>query len=78
MAIKKLRSVHLGDILRNDFEPLRLTAYRLAKEIGVSRPTVTQLVARRTDGSPLAGSAAFCLERGIENDLINNHWGVHI
>jgi addiction module HigA family antidote len=41
-------SVHPGDILRNDFlEPLGLTAYRLAKELGVSRPTVTQLVARR-------------------------------
>jgi len=48
MAAKKLRPVHPGDILRNDFlEPLGLTAYRLAKELGVSRPTVTQLVARR-------------------------------
>ena len=45
---KKLRPVHPGDILCNDFlEPLGLTAYRLAKELGVSRPTVTQLVARR-------------------------------
>src|SRR5450631_2722842 len=48
MAAKKLRPVHPGDILRNDFlEPLGLTAYRLAKELGVSRPTITQLVARR-------------------------------
>jgi addiction module HigA family antidote len=48
MATKKLRPVHPGDILRNDFlEPLGLTAYRLAKELGVSRPTVTQLVGRR-------------------------------
>jgi addiction module HigA family antidote len=48
MAAKKLRPVHPGDILRNDFlEPLGLTAYRLAKELGVSRPTVNQLVARR-------------------------------
>ena len=48
MAAKKLRPVHPGDILGNDFlEPLGLTAYRLAKELGVSRPTVTQLVARR-------------------------------
>jgi addiction module HigA family antidote len=48
MAAKKLRPVHPGDILRNDFlEPLGLTAYRLAKELGVSRPTVTLLVARR-------------------------------
>jgi addiction module HigA family antidote len=48
MAAKRLQPVHPGDILRNDFlEPLGLTAYRLAKELGVSRPTVTQLVARR-------------------------------
>jgi addiction module HigA family antidote len=48
MAPKKLRPVHPGDILRNDFlQPLGLTAYRLAKELGVSRPTVTQIVARR-------------------------------
>ena len=48
MAAKKLRPVHPGDILRNDFlEPLGLTAYRLVKEHGVPRPTVNQLVARR-------------------------------
>jgi antitoxin HigA-1 len=48
MAAKKLRPVHPGDILRNDFlEPLGLTAYRLAKQLGVSRPTITQIVARR-------------------------------
>jgi addiction module HigA family antidote len=48
MATKKLRPVHPGDILKNDFlEPLAITPYRLAKELGVSRPTVNQLVARR-------------------------------
>ncbi len=48
MATKKLRPVHPGDILKNDFlEPLEITPYRLAKELGVSRPTVNQLVARR-------------------------------
>jgi antitoxin HigA-1 len=48
MASKKLRPVHPGDILRNDFlEPLGITCYRLAKELGVSRPTVNQLVGRR-------------------------------
>jgi addiction module HigA family antidote len=48
MASKKLRPVHPGDILKNDFlEPLEITSYRLAKELGVSRPTITQLVARR-------------------------------
>ena len=48
MAMKKLKPVHPGDILRNDFlEPLGLTAYRLAKQLGVSRPTITQIMARR-------------------------------
>jgi antitoxin HigA-1 len=48
MATKKLRPVHPGDILQNDFlEPLGLTAYRLAKDLGVSRPTINQLVRRR-------------------------------
>lgn len=48
MATKKLRPVHPGDILKNDFlEPLDITPYRLAKELGVSRPTVNQLLARR-------------------------------
>ena len=48
MATKKLRPVHPGDILKHDFlEPLAITPYRLAKELGVSRPTVNQLVTRR-------------------------------
>ena len=48
MAIKKLRPVHPGDILRHDFlEPLGISAYRLARELGVSSPTVAQLVGRR-------------------------------
>jgi addiction module HigA family antidote len=48
MTTKKLRPVHPGDILKHDFlEPLEITPYRLAKELGVSRPTVNQLVARR-------------------------------
>src|ERR1700684_3057903 len=48
MAAKKLRPVHPGDILRNDFlKPLGLTAYRLAKQLGVSRPTITQIVSSR-------------------------------
>ena len=52
MAIKKLRPVHPGDILRHDFlEPLGISAYRLAKELDVSTPTVAQLVARRRNVS---------------------------
>jgi antitoxin HigA-1 len=48
MATKKLRAVHPGDILRHDFmEPLGLSAYRLAKELGVTAPTVNEIVRRR-------------------------------
>ena len=48
MAEKKLRPVHPGDILRRDFlEPLNLSAYKLAKELGVSIPTVNEIVRRR-------------------------------
>ncbi len=45
MATKRLRPVHPGDILRHDFmEPLKLTAYRVAKDLGVSAPTVNEIV----------------------------------
>lgn len=48
METKKLRPVHPGDILLQDFmEPLKLSSYRLAKELGVSAPTVNEIVRRR-------------------------------
>jgi addiction module HigA family antidote len=48
MVTKKLRAVHPGDILQHDFmEPLGLSAYRLAKELGVTAPTVNEIVRRR-------------------------------
>ncbi len=48
MAAKKLRSVHPGDILLHDFmEPLKLSSYKLAKELGVSVPSVNEIVRRR-------------------------------
>ena len=48
MTAKKLRPVHPGDILAQDFmEPLGLSAYKLAKELGVSTPTVNEIVRRR-------------------------------
>ena len=38
-------AVHPGDILKTEFmEPLGLTAYRVAKEIGFSSPRVNDLV----------------------------------
>jgi addiction module HigA family antidote len=48
MAAKKLRPVHPGDILLRDFmQPLRLSSYRVAKELGVAAPTVNEIVRRR-------------------------------
>src|SRR3984957_10680144 len=48
MATKKLCGVDPGDILRHDLmDPLGLSAYRLAKELGVTAPTVNEIVRRR-------------------------------
>jgi addiction module HigA family antidote len=48
MARKKLKAVHPGDILLREFmEPLGLSSYKLAKELGVSVPTVNEIVRRR-------------------------------
>ena len=48
MAAKRLRPVHPGDILLHDFmQPLNLSSYRVAKELGVTAPTVNEIVRRR-------------------------------
>lgn len=48
MSTKKLEPVHPGDILAHDFmEPIKLSAYKLAKELGVSIPTVNEIVRKR-------------------------------
>ncbi|MDE2051403.1 MAG: HigA family addiction module antidote protein [Gammaproteobacteria bacterium] len=48
MATKKLRPVHPGDILLHDFmQPLELSSYRLAKELGVTAPSINEIVRRR-------------------------------
>jgi addiction module HigA family antidote len=48
MAGKKLKAVHPGDILLREFmEPLELSSYKLARELGVSVPTVNEIVRRR-------------------------------
>jgi len=48
MATKKLRPVHPGDILLHEFmQPLKLNSYRVAKELGVTAPTVNEIVRRR-------------------------------
>jgi antitoxin HigA-1 len=41
-------AVHPGDILLHDFmQPLKLSSYKLAKELGVTAPTVNEIVRRR-------------------------------
>jgi len=48
MTAKRLRPVHPGDILLHDFmQPLNLSSYRVAKELGVTAPTVNEIVRRR-------------------------------
>ena len=48
MATKRLRPVHPGDVLLHDFmQPLKLSSYKLAKELGVAAPTVNEIVRRR-------------------------------
>ena len=48
MATRRLRPVHPGDILLHDFmQPLNLSSYNLAKEIGVTAPSVNEIVRRR-------------------------------
>lgn len=45
---RNLRPVHPGDILKREFlEPLGLSGYRLARELGVSLPTVNDILRRR-------------------------------
>jgi len=48
MTPKRLRPVHPGDILLHDFmQPFKLSSYKLAKELGVTAPTVNEIVRRR-------------------------------
>jgi addiction module HigA family antidote len=45
---KGLGPAHPGEVLRQDFmTPLGLSSYRLAKELGVTAPTVHEIVRRR-------------------------------
>jgi antitoxin HigA-1 len=43
--MKKLRNIHPGEVLREEFLiPLRISAYRLAKELDISRTTVADIL----------------------------------
>jgi addiction module HigA family antidote len=53
MATKRLRPAHPGDILLREFmQPLKLSSYRVAKELGVAAPTVNEIVRRRRAITP--------------------------
>jgi antitoxin HigA-1 len=48
MVTKRLRPVHPGDILLRDFmRPLKLSSYKVAKELGVTAPSINEIVRRR-------------------------------
>ena len=45
---RRLPPVHPGEVLRDEFlKPMALSAYRLAREIGVSRPRLNDVVLGR-------------------------------
>jgi antitoxin HigA-1 len=53
MAVKKIRLAHPGKILREEFmEPVGLSAYAVAKALGVPLPRVNDIVREKRGISP--------------------------
>jgi addiction module HigA family antidote len=52
----RLPNIHPGEVLREEFlKPMRITAYRLAREIGVPQTAIADLVhERRAITAPMA------------------------
>lgn len=51
-----IKPIHPGVILREDFlKPMKLSAYRLAKEIGVPVNRITAIIQEKRDISPETG-----------------------
>ena len=51
-----LKPTHPGEILREEFlKPMKLSAYRLAKEIGVPLNRITAIIKEERDISPETG-----------------------
>ena len=51
--MEKLPNIHPGEILRLDFlEPMEITPYRLAKDIGVGRMRISDILHGRRDITP--------------------------
>jgi addiction module HigA family antidote len=64
MARKKIWAVHPGEMLREEFmRPLGLTAYRLAKELHVSLPRISDLVHERRS---MTADTALRLEKHLQ------------
>ncbi|MGN2410764.1 HigA family addiction module antitoxin [Pseudomonas syringae] len=63
-----MRPVHPGEVLREEYlEPMRLTAAALARALGVSTPTVNDIVLqRRGVSADVALRLAACLETSPE------------
>src|SRR5213593_4563289 len=58
---KKLATVHPGEVLREDFlEPMNLSAYMVAKAVGVPRTRIERLVREET---PVTADTALRLGR---------------
>ena len=58
-------SIHPGEVLLTEFmEPLGLTAYRLARDLGISIPRVNDLV-RAGDAMPRTSAARAILLQDI-------------
>jgi antitoxin HigA-1 len=49
---ERLPNVHPGDILRDELAERQITAYRLAKELGVPESTVGQILAGKRSVTP--------------------------
>src|SRR6266516_3609477 len=59
--VKKLPPVHPGEVLREDFlRPMKLTAYAVAKAVGVPRTRIERLVREET---PVTADTALRLAR---------------
>ena len=61
MTTNKHKPIHPGEVLRHDFmEPLGITAYRLAKQTGIS----AQQIGRILNGTRgISGETALCFAR---------------
>ncbi|MEQ9220658.1 MAG: HigA family addiction module antitoxin [Cyclobacteriaceae bacterium] len=80
----KKTNIHPGEILEKEFlEPMEITAYRLAKEIGVQQTRISQIIKERRSITAdtairlskfFGTSEAFWLNLQQEYDLRKEHY----